>query len=99
MRSRKFITGACAGCCLLVVGLTYAVPCPWDCEPVSNGNVGLTDFLFVIGEWGQGPSSPADVNHDQIVDINDFLELLAHWGPCPEGSAVLDQENQVADTN
>ncbi len=83
MRSNKFIPVACASCCLLVVGLVSAVPCHWDCEPNPDGNVGVNDFLTVLAEWGEGPSSQADVNHDQIVDILDFLEVLAHWGPCP----------------
>ena len=26
--------------------------CPWDCEPVPDGDVGITDFLLLLGNWG-----------------------------------------------
>ena len=53
--------------------------CPWDCAD-GDGNVGITDFLAVLAQWG-GPGS-CDFDGGG-VGINDFLELLANWGPCP----------------
>ena len=95
MRSRKLTSMTCASC-LLVAGLAYAVPCPWDCDGSNDGIVGINDFLFVLTEWGNGPSSQADVNHDQIVDISDFLAILGHWGPCPLGTTMTDQDSRTA---
>ena len=56
-------------------------PCPWDCDGEStDGNIGITDFLALLAQWG-GPGS-CDFDGGG-VGINDFLELLANWGPCP----------------
>ncbi len=55
--------------------------CPWDLD--LDGNVGITDFLDLLAQWGTDPGGPPDFNSNGIVDINDFLEILANWGPCP----------------
>ena len=56
-------------------------PCPWDCEPVPDGNVGIVDFLTLLAQWGAlGESCDFDGSGVGIVD---FLKLLANWGPCP----------------
>ncbi len=55
-------------------------PCPWDCEPIPNGDVGINDFLAVLAQWGT--PGTCDFNGGG-VGINDFLALLANWGPCP----------------
>jgi hypothetical protein len=47
----------------------------------GNLNVGIEDFLFLIGEWGAGGSCRADIDADGTVGVNDFLLLLAWWGP------------------
>ncbi len=54
--------------------------CPWDCGDF-NGDVGIVDFLAMLGGWG-GPG-PCDFDGGGVVDITDFLNLLAHWGLCP----------------
>lgn len=54
-------------------------PCIWDCADL-DGNVGVTDFLQLLAEWGL-IDTPCDFDGNG-VDILDFLELLAHWGPC-----------------
>ena len=51
---------------------------PWDCETVPDGNVGINDFLDLLGQWGGAGACDFDGGG---VGINDFLELLAHWGP------------------
>ena len=52
--------------------------CPWDLD--GDGQIGIGDFLIVIGGWG----TPAgDVDGDGDTGISDFLALLGHWGPCP----------------
>ena len=56
-------------------------PCPWDCQPTPDGNVGINDFLELLGQWGQVGSS-CDFSGGG-VGINAFLELLANWGLCP----------------
>ncbi len=55
-------------------------PCPWDLD--GGGDVGINDFLDLLGQWGTDPGGPPDFDGDGDVGINDFLELLAHWGPC-----------------
>jgi hypothetical protein len=55
--------------------------CIWDCESVPDGQVGVTDFLAILAQWGQvGTSCDYDGGG---VGVTDFLELLANWGPCP----------------
>jgi sugar lactone lactonase YvrE len=55
-----------------------APPCPWDLD--GSGDVGVTDFLNLLGVWGQ-IGVPADFDGGG-VGITDFLQLLANWGPC-----------------
>jgi hypothetical protein len=55
--------------------------CPWDCEAVPDGMVGVTDFLALLAQWGQS-GTPCDFDANG-VDVNDFLLMLASWGPCP----------------
>ncbi len=53
--------------------------CPWDCGD-GDGEVGVVDFLNLLGTWG----SPGNCDYDgNGVDVTDFLDLLAHWGACP----------------
>ena len=54
-------------------------PCPWDLD--CDGDVGITDFLDLLAQWGQ-VDVPADFDGGG-VGIVDFLALLANWGPCP----------------
>ncbi len=56
-------------------------PCPWDTD--ASGDVGITDFLSLLGAWGVNPGHPSDFNGDGTVDIMDFMDVLSHWGPCP----------------
>ncbi|MHC4220730.1 MAG: FG-GAP-like repeat-containing protein, partial [Planctomycetota bacterium] len=56
-------------------------PCPWDCQPTSDGAVGVADFLAMLAQWGQvGTSCDFDGGG---VGVTDFLHLLANFGPCP----------------
>jgi YVTN family beta-propeller protein len=55
-------------------------PCPGDID--GDGNVGITDFLSLLGAWGPNPGHPADLDGDGTVGITDFLALLANWGAC-----------------
>ena len=48
-----------------------------DCQ------VGIVDFLLLLGHWGVCPTQGAcvqDVDGDGVVGIIDFLLLLANWG-------------------
>jgi len=60
---------------------TAVLPCPWDLD--GSGDVGIVDFLDLLGLWGTDPGGPPDFDGSGDVGINDFLELLANWGPCP----------------
>jgi hypothetical protein len=55
--------------------------CPADID--GDGEVGILDFLALLGAWGPNPGHPADIDGDGEVGILDFLSLLAAWGPCP----------------
>ncbi len=55
--------------------------CPWDLD--GGGDVGINDFLTLLGSWGPNPGHPADFDGDGEVGITDFLKLLGVWGPCP----------------
>ncbi len=49
-----------------------------------DGEVGIIDFLDLLGHWGPCPATgacPWDLNRDGDVGINDFLGLLGDWGP------------------
>ncbi len=50
------------------VQLTVGDPCPWDLD--GDGEVGITDFLALLADWGNP------------YGIEEFLALLADWGPC-----------------
>jgi hypothetical protein len=53
--------------------------CPWDLD--DTGDVGVTDFLILLGTWGE-VGGPADFDGGG-VGVTDFLILLGNWGPCP----------------
>jgi predicted outer membrane repeat protein len=55
-------------------------PCLWDCGGDNNDNVGVIDFLVLLGQWGQPGSCDFDGGG---VGITDLLALLGMWGPCP----------------
>ncbi len=52
-----------------------------DLTEDRGGNVGIVDFLALLGEWDQ-VGTPCDIDSGG-VGINDFLALLANWGRCP----------------
>jgi predicted outer membrane repeat protein len=54
-----------------------------NCEGDANGDgdVGVTDLLAVIDQWGQS-NAPADFNNDGIVNVTDLLIVVGNWGPC-----------------
>ena len=77
-----------AGMMVIFGGVVAAAgpDCPADVD--WNGEVGVTDLLIVLQEWGQGSGTSdftgANNGPDGIVDLYDFLGVLAAWGPCPE---------------
>ena len=65
-------------------GSIDACPCPADLD--GSGDVGVSDFLELLGAWGPCPPKgdcPADFDGSGDVGVSDFLELLGNWGPCP----------------
>jgi hypothetical protein len=61
-------------------GIPDECDCPWDLD--GSGDVGITDFLALLANWGPNPGHRADFDGDGMVGIVDFLALLANWGPC-----------------
>ena len=47
----------------------------------GDGEIGVTDILAVIAQWGTNGS--ADVNGDGEVDVSDLLLIVGSWGNCP----------------
>jgi hypothetical protein len=65
--------------------------CPWDIAsedagPPPDGDVGINDFLRLLGDWGSCPGCGADFDCNLVVDTVDFLALNGNWGPCPASS-------------
>ena len=56
---------------------------PDECECIGDftgdDEVGIKDFLFLLGNWG---TPNADIDGDGDTGIEDFLILLGEWGPC-----------------
>ena len=66
------------------VGINVQNACPWDLD--GSGDVGVSDFLDLLGNWGPCPPKgdcPADFDGSGDVGVSDFLELLGNWGLCP----------------
>ena len=53
--------------------------CKFDVD--GDGDVGVTDFLWLLADWG-AVGGPADFDGGG-VGVTDFLLLLGNWGPCP----------------
>ncbi len=78
----------CPNICLQGIGCVFdnsivlcpGQGCPWDCADGGNGDVGITDFLKLLADWGLPSTCDFDGGG---VGITDFLKLLANWGPCP----------------
>ena len=55
-----------------------------SCDLNGDGEVGINDFLALLGAWGPCPDPsepcPADFDDDGEVGIVDLLTLLAEWG-------------------
>ena len=66
---------------LLTIEFTPPAMCPADVD--DDGEVGINDFLLVLGSWGPCEGCPEDIDGDGDVGINDFLIVLGSWGPCP----------------
>ena len=67
----------------MVILTPPSVRIPGDAD--GDGFVGISDFLMVLGDWGQcaGPCPPScqsDFDGDCQVGIADLLILLGNWG-------------------
>jgi hypothetical protein len=66
---------------LLASGWAPSLDCLADFD--GDDEVGIADFLALLGVWGPCPGCPEDINGDGEVSVQDFLQLLIWWGPCP----------------
>lgn len=62
-----------------------AAPCPGDAD--GSGDVGFSDVLVLLADWGVCPpppdACPGNIDGDGDVDFADLLIVLSSWGPCP----------------
>ena len=72
----------------LLVMAAVLVPSPAalasDCIGDLNGDgeIGFTDLLDILANWGPCPGCPEDLDGDDVVGFSDLLTVLAGWGPC-----------------
>ncbi len=64
------------------IGFRVARPDTKPADLDGNGEVGIEDFLRVLGTWGPCAGCPEDFDNDGIVGITEFLTVLGSWGPC-----------------
>jgi hypothetical protein len=83
--SWEMVAGGRNGLVTCLSGGLAVPPCPPDCALPADGVVNVTDFLYMLGQWG-GPgscdSAPPPAG-DGVVNVTDFLYMLGFWGPCP----------------
>ncbi|NNF44345.1 MAG: PQQ-binding-like beta-propeller repeat protein [Phycisphaerales bacterium] len=63
--------------------IAYQTPatCPADLD--GSGDVGFTDLIRVLADWGPcPPPCPPDLDASGDVGFTDLLAVLAAWGPC-----------------
>lgn len=48
----------------------------------SDDEVGVSDLLIIIDDWGPVKDSESDLNSDGIVDVVDLLQVVSAWGSC-----------------
>ncbi|UCD76159.1 MAG: hypothetical protein JSV91_04395, partial [Phycisphaerales bacterium] len=41
------------------------------------------------------PACPADVNDDEVVDIDDLFQVLGAWGPCDDCPEDINEDGTV----
>lgn len=63
--------------------------CPWDCQDVPNGNVGIEDLLAELAQWGACCTSCDHGHGAPCVGIEDHLTLLARWGTICSADPLL----------
>ncbi len=56
-------------------------PCLGDVD--GDSQVGVTDLLTLLAQWGLNPGGPPDFDGNGMVDVTDLLALLGAWGACP----------------
>jgi len=55
--------------------------CPGDFD--GSGDIGFSDLLDVLVNFGPCDGCPQDINGNGTVDFDDLLVVLSSWGPCP----------------
>ena len=82
-RQRPLITCLCLIAAAGAIRARATQACPADCALPADKEVGINDFLALLGQWGTIGSCDLD---GAGVGINDFLLLLGNWGTCPPPS-------------
>ncbi|MBT8486670.1 MAG: LamG domain-containing protein, partial [Phycisphaerae bacterium] len=58
-----------------------APPCPSDVD--GSGDVGFTDLLAILSNWGPCAGCGEDLDGSGDVGFTDLLAVLSDWGGCP----------------
>ena len=65
----------------LTVEFESDLACPEDLD--GTGDVGFSDLLRVLTNWGPCAGCPEDLDMNGDVGFSDLLDVLTAWGPCP----------------
>ena len=57
-------------------------PCLDSGDVDCDGQIGFSDALLVLNDWGPCSACDTDLNGDSAVEFNDMLLLLSNWGVC-----------------
>jgi hypothetical protein len=60
--------------------LAGRAPCPHDLS--GDGQIGTSDLLIVLDQWGVCSGCEADFDRDGVVGVADLLQILDRWGQC-----------------
>ncbi|MCH2135901.1 MAG: hypothetical protein MK101_04890 [Phycisphaerales bacterium] len=61
--------------------ITEPDTCPVDLD--GDGQVGVSEILTALAEWGGDGAAAGIAEPEDIVDVADILGIIAAFGPCP----------------
>ncbi|MHC4081871.1 MAG: hypothetical protein ACYS15_06395 [Planctomycetota bacterium] len=74
----------------LVLLLALSPTCPFDLD--GDGDVGITDFLSLLAQWGTDPAGPPDFDGDGLGDGDEVLGTAGGLELPAMGANALHQD-------